>query len=269
MADKPVCKYCGKEYKENPFIPKELPEYFKDNIRYIPDCECLEKLKEKELKEAELKIQAECNRNRIKKYKDISLMDLKFLNSTFEKADMSIPVMKMAKKYTEKFIEKGTTLGLFLHGRVGTGKTFASACIANELMARGKTVLVMNFGLYLNKIRRDWAEAERDVLDYVQNCDLLIIDDIGVEAVTDWMQDKLFTLIDTRYRAEKPMIVTTNLELDNSSLTESQIENKLSVESRFNPRISDRISEMCYSFAVVGDSRRAAETKNKFKEFLT
>lgn len=267
--DIPKCKICGKEYILNPFALDNLPPGFASHIKYIPACECFEKFKDKELEEAERKRQAECIRNKVKKYRDISIIDSKFLMSTFKNADRDTKVMSLAEKFVEKFLAKGTTdVGIFLHGKVGTGKTFAAACIANELMDHNKTVLVMNLGLYLNKLKREWAEAENDVLNYVKTCDLLIIDDLGVENITDWVQDKVFALIDTRYRSGKPLILTTNLELDNSSLNKTEIENKLSIESRFNPRISNRIAEMCYSFSVEGKNYRQYGAKEKMKELL-
>ena len=53
---------------------------------------------------------------------------------------------------------------------------------------------------------------EAEVLKKVSECDLLIIDDFGAEKITDWVLEKVFLLIDTRYKTEKPLIITTNLE---------------------------------------------------------
>lgn len=114
----------------------------------------------------------------------------------------------------------------------------------------------INLGLYLNKVSKEWGEAEQDVLEKVQQCDLLIVDDMGVEQVPDWLKDKVFNLIDARYRSKKSLIITTNLQLDNQNLTAEQIKNKLSIQSRFGSRVADRISEMCYQYRVAGESRR-------------
>lgn len=262
------CKYCGKEYIKNPAIlPDWMPLSMKEQIEFIPSCDCLEKQKILEMERAEKERQHQCILNKVKKYKDISVIDNKFLKSRFEIADMNSNVMSLADKYSNSFLKENLKTGLFLFGNVGTGKTFASACIANRLMKAGKTVLFMNLGLYINKLQREWAEAEKDVLEYVKNCDLLIIDDMGVENVKEWTQDKVFSLIDARYRAEKPLIVTTNLVLTNSILTKEQISAKLSIESRFSSRVSDRINEMCYQQSVTGKSKREFNF-NEFKEML-
>ena len=262
------CKYCGKEYIKNPAIlPDWMPLSMKEQIEFIPDCDCLEKQKLLEMEQAEKERQRQCILNKVKKYKDISVIDKKFLDSRFEVADMNSFVMSLADKYSKAFLKETMKTGLFLFGNVGTGKTYASACIANRLMEAGKTVLVMTLGLYINKLQREWAEAEKDVLEHVKNCDLLIIDDMGVENITEWTQDKVFTLIDTRYRAEKPLIITTNLVLSNKNLSPEQIKARLSIESRFNSRIADRINEICYQQAVTGASKRQLDIDN-FKELL-
>ncbi len=194
--------------------------------------------------------------NRIKKYRDISVIDKKFIDSTFEKSKMEDKHMDICKRFADKFVEVGTApAGLMMFGSVGTGKTHASSCVANFLMNHNKTVLVMNLGLYINKLQREWAEAEKDVLDYVRTCDLLVIDDFGVEKTSEYVKDKTFALIDARYRTGKPVIITTNLNI-------------VDIKEKFGARISDRISEMCFQLAVVGESKRAKKAKNEFLEFI-
>lgn len=245
----PICKYCGKEYIENQNIPADFPEWIKQAMKYIPACDCEKVAEEKRRKEEEKQRQKECITNKVKKYKDISVIDKKFLNSTFKNADMTEKHMITSKKYADKFIADGTAKGgILFYGGVGTGKTFASACICNELMDNGKTVLVMNLGLYLIKIQREWAEAENDVLNYVKSCDLLVIDDLGIEKVTPFVLEKVFTLIDTRYRSDKPMIITSNLSLDD-------------IKQTFGDRIADRITERCLEYNVIGDSKRKFDKK--------
>lgn len=252
----PRCPHCGKEYKLNEYILEDLPEIFKEKFKYIADCDCFDKLEKQEAEAREKERLRQCQQNRIKKYKDISVIDKKFIDSTFEKADMSDKHMNICKRYAEKFVAVGTApKGLMMFGSVGTGKTYASNCVANYLMEHNKTVLVMNLGLYINKLQREWAEAEKDVLQYVRSCDLLVIDDFGVEKTSEFVIDKTFALIDARYRTEKPVIITTNLNIED-------------INKKFGSRIGDRISEMCFQLAVVGESKRAKKVKNEFLEFI-
>ena len=265
------CEYCGKEYVENPSIHDALPEYIKEKIKFIPSCNCLEKQREKEMEELEKKRLQECMMNRVKKYKDISVIDSKFLKSKFENADMSEKHMILAKRYADNFLVKDKPIGMLLYGNVGIGKTFATACIANYLMEKGKTVLVMNLALYLGKLRREWDEAEQDVLKQVEKCDLLVIDDFGAEKglygnQTGWRAEKIYNLIDARYRAEKPLIISTNLNFDKDE-KKCEITEKFSSQGK--NRIRDRIIDMCFPVKIEGRSKRGVTTGEDFKNFMS
>lgn len=253
----PKCKYCGKEYVLNTakFLSVLSPE-MQERLKYIPNCNCLEKEQEKELEKMEEERVRQCILNKIKRYKDISIIDEKFKTSTFEKANLEDKHMQLSQRFADKFIKKGTApTGIMFFGGVGTGKTYASNCIANYLMDNEKTVLVMNLSKYLNKLQREWAEAEKDVLSYVETCDLLIIDDFGVEKTSEFVIEKTFGLVDTRYRSSKPMIITTNLNIQD-------------IETKFGSRIGDRIKEMCFPLKVMGNSKRGLGTKESFLEFI-
>ncbi len=264
------CQYCGKEYVKNESEGIEyLPEFIRKHIEYIPACDCLEKMKEREREEEIRKQQAESIKNRVKKYRDISVVDSKFLKSTFEIADMSEKYMKVALRYAKSFMEKKMDIGIIFYGGVGVGKTFATACIANYLMSRGKSVFVINLGLYLLKLTKEWGQGEMELLKIVENCDLLIIDDFGVEKSLEdknasWRAEKIYNLIDSRYRCGKPLIISTNLEFDED-------ENRCEIARRFSAkgknRIRDRIVEMCYPIKVEGKSRRKVN-KQRFYELL-
>ncbi|MGL5190154.1 MAG: ATP-binding protein, partial [Cetobacterium sp.] len=247
------CEKCGKEYKEIELneVFKNLSQETKDKLRFVPTCECL--IKEMEEKSLELDRQQEKERreNRIKKYKNISVVDKKFIESNFEKADLKDKHMILAKKYAEKFILKGTLeKGIIFFGNPGTGKTFASACISNYLMENNKTVLALSLGAYLSKLKQEWEQAERDVLKHVGECDLLVLDDFGSEHKSDWAISKIFSLIDTRYRSGKPMIITTNLDYNEDKPCE--ITQKFSIDGK--DRIKDRIKDMCFPMKCVGES---------------
>ncbi len=197
------------------------------------------------------------------------VVDSKFLKSTFEIADMSEKYMKVALRYAKSFMEKKMDIGIIFYGGVGVGKTFATACIANYLMNRGKSVFVINLGLYLLKLTKEWGQGEMELLKIVENSDLLIIDDFGVEKSLEdknasWRAEKIYNLIDSRYRCGKPLIISTNLEFDED-------ENRCEIARRFSAkgknRIRDRIVEMCYPIKVEGKSRRKVN-KQRFYELL-
>ena len=207
----------------------------------------------REKKKIEYEKKRELIRKKVKKYRDISLIDAKFLKSRFENDRYGENYLKFSKRYAKRILDEETfNKGIIFVGKSGTGKTFASSCIANYLMENGKSVLVINFGLYLNKIKREWAEAENDILNSVKLCDLLIIDNFGSERNTEFAIEKAFLLIDTRYRSEKPMIITSNLNL-------------FQLEEKFTAKIRSRIEEMCYLIKVNSKDKRKDANSMFFK----
>lgn len=270
MEEIKKCKYCGKPYKLNENIPSWLPEFAREKIKYIPDCDCLELVAKEEEEEREKQRQKECIENRIRKYKSISVVDSKFKKSIFENADNE-KYIQLAERYAIKFLEKNTSLGLLFYGNAGTGKTFASSCIANFLMEHGKTVLIINLGLYLEKLKDEYKKdistfSEQEFLKAVESVDLLIIDDLGTENTTDFTIEKLFNLVDKRYRSEKPLIINTNLSVNFDDISSCGIARYYSKDN-FH-RIWDRLKGMCFPVRVTGTSKRGT-IESKFYEFLS
>ena len=258
------CSECGSEYILNQGV-NMLPKAIQEMLKYIPSCECADKKRELEFKLAEEQMEEERKQNKIKIYKDVSITDEKFKECSFETADMTDKHMALAKRYAEKFIEKnGFKQGIIFYGNCGTGKTFASACISNHLMKHGKTVLALSLNNYLNKIRRDQASAEMELQKHIISCDLLVIDDVGSENKTEWVMEKIFSLLDTRYRTGKPIIITTNLTFDDDD-SKCEFNRAFSIDGK--NRIKDRVREICYPQEVVGDTKRKFKVDN-FKDFL-
>lgn len=255
------CKYCGKEYKINENIPTFLPDYIKEKIKYIPACDCYEKKFQEEQRQKEIELEKERSLNKVKKYKDLSVISNKFLSSTFENANMKRDNnINICKRYADSFLKKNVDVGLILYGNSGTGKTFDSACIANYLMQQGKSVLALNLALYLTKLKSEWNEAEIDILDKVSKCDLLIIDDLGVEKESEWTLEKTFLLIDARYRSGKPLIISTNLNFSENNAN-------CEILKKYGIRIKDRLNEMCFPILYKSNSIRKL-TADRFAELI-
>lgn len=160
------------------------------------------------------------------------------------------------KNYVENFADfRRDGKGLLLYGTVGTGKTFFAACIANALIDRGHRVLMTNFARLSNQIQATFDERQ-EYIDSLNRYALLIIDDLGAERKSEYMQEMVFNIIDARYRAGLPMIITTNL-------TASEL--KKPQEIGFS-RIYDRILERCFPVEISGKSRRRQNLKNDFED---
>lgn len=130
------------------------------------------------------------------------------------------------QRYTERLPEMlAQGIGLTLTGHVGTGKTHlaiglvrlacalgVAACFYTlpDLLARLKATYGDDDGDHRRHTRR---ESEADVLDELAAAPLLALDDLGVAKPTDWLRDRLYTLVDARYVARRPVISTANEDL--------------------------------------------------------
>lgn len=175
---------------------------------------------------------------------------------TFDNDDGAHPgIMRAMKIYVDNFPELSRQgKGLLLYGDVGTGKTFAAACVANALIDAGYSCLMTNFSRVLNTL---WGtEQKQDYIDKLNSFRLLILDDLGAERRSEYSQEQVFNIIDARYRAKLPLIITTNLDMD-------EIKNPKDIG---NARIYDRVLEMCHPIQLTGFNRRRKKIRESFHD---
>ena len=161
--------------------------------------------------------------------------------------------------YAQRYVEQWQTmrsesLGLLLWGGVGTGKSFLAGCIANALMAQEVPVRMTNFAHILNELNNNFS-GRNEVIDRLCRYPLLIIDDFGMERGTEYALEQIYNIIDSRYRSRKPLIVTTNLTLD-------EIRHP---QDTAHARIYDRLLEMCVPISCIGVSFRKETAQEKLK----
>lgn len=245
--------YCGQcnTRKEREIIwfdgkPKKVPVM----------CKCRaegERLKKEQMqKEEEMRS--------IQRAKISSMMDDTFRTACFANYQIrngNERHLKVAKKYCIEFSKMyERNQGLLFWGAVGTGKSYTAACIANYLLEANTSVVMTSFVRILQEMQGFDREREEAFTNKLNSVKLLIIDDLGAERSTDYALEKVYGIIDNRYRAKKPLILTTNLTLQ-------QMQEATDIRYA---RIYDRIFEMCYPMEFSGVSWRKREAAQRYEE---
>lgn len=181
---------------------------------------------------------------------------------TFDNDDSaSHPISRTCREYVEKWPDmRENNMGMLLYGNKGTGKSFYAACIVNALAERQVPTAMTTTALLMSIMQGTWDKAS--VIDNLNRFSLLVLDDLGAERDTAYGSEIMYNVIDGRYRAKKPLIVTTNLDL-------ADMANETDI---WRSRIYDRVLEMCpIAIKMEGVSRRseiADERKQMARDFL-
>lgn len=176
--------------------------------------------------------------------------------------DKAQTALDMVKRYIDGYAEivsryKGT--GLYFYSKEkGTGKTFLSTILGNELSMRGRRVRWYGMTNLLQEIKagydRESSTSGAEIISLCRNAEVLILDDIGVERQTAWVNETMYTILDWRMTQCKPTFFTSNHRPH---------------ELSYDERIIDRITRMTELVEMPEESiRKKLNAKNPLSGFL-
>lgn len=258
------CEFCGAKLEQTKFE-------FGGVIRYVPSwksCTCWEALEkaEKEKQEIRETLQKEqelaAEKRRKDKIKNLfgnSGMSRRALSCKFEGYQATFDnqeALQTCNEYVKDFdiIQRNQRNGLFIVGNCGVGKSHLAYAVANALIEKNTSVICMTMIDLLLKIKSSFQskeQTEEQILKIYEDCSLLVIDDLGKEKPTEWALQMIYTIVDRRYNALKPIIVTTNY-----GASELIKRFTLNDDSSTGAAIVDRLFETCNYVPITGDSFR-------------
>lgn len=173
--------------------------------------------------------------------KDIDLSDKK-----------RIKLIKWCDTFIKGYDPSKNNKGLYLHGSFGSGKTFIISAMLNELAKKRFFTEIVYFPTLLRDLKSDF-DSLQDTINYLEKVDILLIDDLGAEKVTEWSRDEILgTILQERMTNHKVTFITSNFNIN-------ELEEHLSckgeepVKAR---RIIERIKQLTEDMELISFNRR-------------
>lgn len=228
---------CKNSYLGHVSMPKKA-----NNKVYFTYTPCRYK---KRMEEEKLEKEQRSHQNELARMKDIDVTDKK-----------RIKVIKWLDQFFEHYDYKSSLKGLYLHGNFGSGKTFFISALFHELEEKKNvTTQIIYYPEILRTLKNDWDLYEMKINLY-ETVDLLCIDDIGAEKVSDWSRDEVLgTILQTRMNQNKTTFFTSNLTLEE---LESHFKMNATIEEALKSRrIMERIKQLSTPMELVSENRRS------------
>ena len=248
--DDRVCAHCGRELAAECFAfpPALQRKYGKTGEWYYhpctPECEQKNEQREWELMRRDARIVA---------LREKSGLSKRLKRHTF--ASFKPYVSQGAARAFEKVEEylaswddnREEGRGLYLCGGVGVGKTHLAVAVMSELIRRRRVPsLFVTVPEFLDNLRGAYNDPGRDLdewMDAVKNADFLVLDDLGAEKPTEWVRERIFVLVNHRYREQLPTVFTSNT-------------GPKDLADQLGERTASRIIAMCDWIALEGEDYR-------------
>lgn len=215
-------------------------------------CMCKCRREEHEQVEKERKLRE--HTNVVEKLRKEAFLSKRMYDWKFENSEADTKQIEAAKKYVATWTEmEQENQGLLFFGDVGRGKSYTAACVVNAIIEMEVRAKMINLATISNDLQALVGENRSSYIDKLCRYRLLVFDDLGAERGTEFAREQVYNVINARWEAGRPFIVTTNL-----SLKEMQNEEQMVLK-----RIYDRVLDVCRPIAFQGENYRANGRKKQ------
>ena len=208
-----------------------------------------------ETDEYKQKVENQKTSNRIK----TEFIPKRVLTYTFENLSKNSKKSRLAIEIVNtcmSILNKQSTRGAYIYGPTGTGKTYLMGCIYNYFKQNGKEPAILYYPEFIRKIKSKISNNSYDLyIDLIRDEEILIIDDIGAENITEFIRDEVLGPIINHREAEKlPTFFSSNLSIDD--LAELLSNGRTTVDKTKALRIVERIHSLSASHFLDGENER-------------
>ncbi len=253
--DDQICPHCGRELTAEwvEFPPALQRKYEKPGEWYYhpctPECEQKNEQREWELMRRDSRVAILKERSGLSK----RMKGFTFGNFKPYVSPSAARATEKVESYLKSWEENSATgRGLYFCGDVGTGKTHLAVAVMNELISRKRVpALFVTVPELLDNMRGAYNDPGRDIDEWmaaVKNADLLLLDDLGAERANEWVRERIFVIVNHRYREELPTIFTSNI-------------GPKDLANQLGERTASRIIGMSDWISLEGEDYREAEVR--------
>ena len=242
------CGVCGQRKQFRTKLSGFLADRFGQTVTVPVMCDC----QRMAIKAEEAARRGAERAQRIRRLRLTAITDEKYLACTFARDNQQDAVARaFCLNYVKRFQAMADqNIGLILLGEPGTGKSFYAASIANALVDEGIEAHIATLPELVHRMTAEFGKRRDETIALIHRVPLLVIDDFGVERKTSYGYEQIYAVVNERYKAQKPTVVTTNL-------TFAQLHAPEAVEDK---RILARVNEMCPASVRLRVDQRAART---------
>ncbi|MDF7673082.1 primosomal protein DnaI [Lactobacillus sp. ESL0701] len=240
-------EYYSQRHNQDPVITGYRPELFLNHnaidLRFVPDSNKLIRDRENNTK---------LHLNLIDLPEKLRKVHISEIDLTNERKGVVDLIIKFLSKYRRNPHQKG----LYLEGNFGVGKTYILAGLANHVAAMNKNVVFLHVPTFIAKLSSHFEDNSlQNEIDRVSQCDLLILDDIGAETLSQWSRDDVLgVILQARMDNVLPTFFSSNIDMD--KLEEHFKVTKNAVEPVKAARLMERIRTLAKEVEIKGKNRR-------------
>lgn len=243
------CKHCNSIFEcKNSYTGHVFyPDFLNDNLvfDYVP-CKYKKELDEK---------------NKYKKNIYLFEVPKEIKEASMKNIDISNPdrfqVIKWLKNFLDTYTPHTGAKGLYLNGNFGCGKTYLISAALNELAKQDHKIAIIYYPEFLRSLKESFGEADtyNEKFKLIKKVELLLIDDIGAETMTEWSRDEVLgTILQYRMQEGLTTFFTSNLTI--KDLEEHFSISAKGIEKVKAKRIIERIKQLTIEMTLVSENKR-------------